>query len=138
MFTFIYVIVALAYYWVVPHVIPSLMASGMDKKEAAYLFGTGMLILAPLRFGFAWLADRLNCHAIMFTLMTAFYCVCVWFIPFAPVIGTWSFMAASKASTPSYWPMLKNWTDKKYIGTAMGITLIITYIFVGIFIGKWE
>ena len=137
-YTLIYVIVTLAYYWVIPHVIPSLMNTGMSKKEAAYLFATGMMILAPLRFGFAWLADKTRYYGTMFIAMAVTYVGLVWFIPVAPVLGTWLFMAASKASTPTYWPMLKQWTDKKYIGTAMGMCLIIAYLATGYLIGKWE
>lgn len=132
-----YAIAAVGYYTIVPSIVPGLVGLGQTKTNALLIFGTGMMLLAPLRWAWAWLGDVTKGHQAIYLGYSACWVAGAFLVPMYPLIGIPAFMIISKCATPNFWVTAKKWLGEKYLGTGVGMAFIVTYLTIGCYLGKW-
>jgi len=132
-----YAAMAVTLYTVLPMIIPTFISMEMTKAEAVTLYGTLGLCLMWLRFGWSWLADKFNIHLHLMLASVAIYTLAVFLMPTIPVIAIGAVLVMMQSVTPCMWTTAKKWFGSKYMGTAMGIVMIFSYIIIGLYLGKW-
>ena len=131
-----YASVTVLMYNIAPKIIPSLMHMGMVKKEAIMMYGIASLLLVPLRWLTAWFGVAVGYFNAMLVLIAMHIVNFFLILKPHPEIGIPLFFLTTAIATPNMWACAKDWFGTR-IGTAMGLTMIVSYIAAGLTFGKW-
>jgi len=124
------------FYVVVALFMPALKKVGFSNEQAIYLIGLSYVLTGILRFGSAWLGDKIG-HWILMTIGTLGMIACYFLLSYSPVLTVWLFAPFSTMHTANYWAQCKQLWGPKYIATVVGIGYVAMYIGAGILYGKW-
>ena len=134
-FTAWYTVAGVFLYYIMRSIIPGFMSLGMTKAQAASLFGSISIAACVLRWGAAWLGDRIGYFKTML-IGTVGWVITFFTLPVNPIIGTILYFASFSISTPNQWACGKKWFGDK-LGTAMGMVFVVAYIAMGFMFGQW-
>jgi len=127
--------------WLIYNIYPKMYgafkAADMSRSESLMLIGILGLCSIPLRWVWAYLGDLTKNHIPMFVALGAYIATYFAIGQFNPLFIVPAFFLAMSMVTQNMWPTAKKWFNVKDLGTAMGMIMIITYLFVGLTFGKW-
>jgi len=115
---------------------PALKTIGFSNTESIFLIGMSYVVTGILRFGSAWLGDKIGHWKLMLT-GTLGMLGCYFLLPYNPVLTIWIFTIFSTMHTANYWAQCKQLWGPKYIATILGLGYVSMYIGAGILYGKW-
>lgn len=124
------------FYVVIALFMPALKKIGFTDSQSIYLIGISYVVTGILRFGSAWLGDKIG-HWKLMLIGTIGMAGCYFLLPYNPVLIIWLFAPFSTMHTANYWAQCKQLWGPKYIATIIGIGYVAMYLGAGILYGKW-
>jgi MFS family permease len=124
------------FYVVISLFMPALKKIGFSDAQSIYLIGMSYVVTGILRFGSAWLGDKIG-HWKLMLIGTLGMAGCYFLLPYNPILTVWIFTVFSTMHTANYWAQCKQLWGPKYIATVIGIGYVAMYIGAGILYGKW-
>jgi len=124
------------FYVVIALFIPALKKVGFNDIQAATMIGMSYVVTGILRFGSAWLGDKIGHWKIML-IGTLGMAGCYFLLPYNPILTVWVFTIFSTMHTANYWPQCKQIWGPRYIATILGLGYVAMYLGAGILYGKW-
>jgi MFS family permease len=124
------------FYVVIALFMPALKKVGFTDVQSIYLIGMSYVVTGILRFGSAWLGDKIG-HWKLMLIGTLGMAGCYFLLPYNPVLTIWLFAPFSTMHTANYWAQCKQLWGPKYIATIIGIGYVAMYLGAGILYGKW-
>ena len=107
--------------------LPALLAVGYSKTEALLIVGVILgLYEVVIRFGTGWFADRTPYWPFMLAYPIV-GTIGLLTLTTAPIIGMLLISTVGAMQTGTYWPLAKKIVGPVYLGTFLGIGLVIQY-----------